>query len=262
MKRVPAFLARPRLLRGGTPLAASGLVLLALCAFGVNRGERPASAAAPTSAAVAPPAHKDVVVLFSGRNEDLEKHWVRRRGDAPGRWKVSDGAMEPTGGDIMSRQRFSDFQLHVEFREPSMPQARGQAKGNSGVFLQGRYEIQVLDSYGIADPGRGDCGAVYDRSAPLLNACKPPLEWQTYDILFRAPRANPTTHQVTEPARVTVIQNGITIQNNQEITGVTGAAIDEAVDQPGPILLQDHGYPVAYRNVWVLPLPPRGAQHY
>jgi hypothetical protein len=239
-----------------------GLVLLVMVAFGTNRSVPSASAAAPGSAAVAPPTHKDVVILFSGRSDDLEKHWVRRRGDAPARWKVQDGAMTPDGGDIMSRQRFGDFQLHVEFREPSLPEARGQAKGNSGVFLQGRYEIQVLDSYGIADPGRGDCGAIYNQAAPLVNACKPPLQWQTYDILFRAPRVDATTRKVTEPARVTVIQNGITIQNNQEIAGLTGAAIDEAVDQPGPILLQDHGHPVWYRNVWVLPLPPRGAQHY
>jgi hypothetical protein len=254
--------AHPRRGRRGAPLAAAGLALLALAALGVSRSTPPASAAAADAAPVAPPAHKEVVVLFSGQSDDLSKNWVRRDGTSTPRWRVQDGTMTPTGGDIMSRQKFSDFQLHVEWREPSLPQARGQAKGNSGVFLQGRYEVQVLDSYGIADPGRGDCGAIYDQAAPLVNACKPPLEWQTYDITFRAPRVDSATHKVTEPARVTVLQNGIAVQDNQEIAGVTGAAIDNAVDQPGPVLLQDHGHPVAYRNVWVLPLPPHGAQHY
>lgn len=257
----PSAVAHLSGIRRWTPFAAAGLALLAVAALGVSRTARPASAAAADAAPVAPPAQKDVVVLFSGQSDDLGKNWVRRDGTPP-RWRVQDGTMTPTGGDIMSRQKFSDFQLHVEWREPSLPQARGQAKGNSGVFLQGRYEIQVLDSYGIADPGRGDCGAIYDQAAPLVNACKPPLEWQTYDITFRAPRVDSATHKVMEPARVTVLQNGITVQDNQEIAGVTGAAIDNAVDQPGPVLLQDHGHPVTYRNVWVLPLPPRGAQHY
>src|SRR5437016_1567298 len=123
-----------------------------------------------------------------------------------------------------------------------MPNAHGQARGNSGVGLHGRYEIQILDSYGIADPGSGDCGGVYSLAAPLVNACKPPREWQTYDILFRAPRFDNTGHVVEEP-RVTVLQNGIAVQNNQEITWMTGIQYSQFKDmaRTGPIVLQDHG---------------------
>jgi len=159
------------------------------------------------------------------------------------------------GGDIESKQRFTDYQLHVEFKVPYMPNAKGQARGNSGVFQQGRYEIQVLDSYGIEDPGTGDCGAVYNQAAPLVNACKPPRSWQTYDITFRAPRFDEEGKAV-EKAHVTVIHNGIIVQNNQEIKGPTWG------DTFGKLVLQDHGNPVQYRNVWILPLPPTGAKHY
>jgi hypothetical protein len=169
--------------------------------------------------------------------------------------------MVTVGGDIYTKRKFSDFQLHVEFRVPYMPEARGQGRGNSGVFLQGRYEIQVLDSFGIADPGTGDCGAVYGQAAPLVNATKPPLQWQTYDITFRAARSD-SSGKVTEPARVTIQQNGITVQNNQVLSGVTGGPMDDKVGEPGPIRLQFHGNTVAYRNIWVLPLPPHGAEHY
>jgi hypothetical protein len=197
------------------------------------------------------------VVLFNGR--DLS-NWRKRNGD-PAVWKVEDGVMTAGGGDIVSEQRFTDFQLHVEFRIPEMPGKKGQAKGNSGVYLQGRYEIQVLDSYGLGVPGKGDCGAIYDQFAPLVNACKPPLEWQTYDVIFRAARVD-TRGQLVEPVRLTLLQNGIVIQNNVQLPGVTGGAMDRNVGEPGPLLLQDHGDPVQYRNVWILPLPLKGSDRY
>ena len=199
------------------------------------------------------------VVLFDGK--DLS-NWTKLDGGAPA-WEVADGAMTVTagGGDIVSREQFNDFLLHLEFMTPDMPDATGQAKGNSGVFLQGRYEIQVLDSYGIDVPGMGDCGAIYNQFASLVNACKPPLEWQTYDAIFRAARVG-ESGEIEENARVTVLQNGIVIQNNVQMLGATGGATDEDAAEPGPLRLQDHGNPVKYRNIWIVPVPLKGSDVY
>jgi len=189
--------------------------------------------------------------------ENLD-NWTTREGQPVG-WRLEDGVAHvvPGTGDIMTRERFTDFYLHLEFRCPDMPEATGQAKGNSGVFLQGRYEIQVLDSSGFAVPGKGDCGAIYNQFAPLVNACKAALEWQTYDVFFRAPREG--THV---GPRLTVLHNGLLIHNNVELPGVTGAALDEAVYAPGPLLLQDHSDLVCYRNIWVVELPLNGSDTY
>ncbi|MBV9868829.1 MAG: DUF1080 domain-containing protein [Abitibacteriaceae bacterium] len=197
--------------------------------------------------------------LFNGQDVS---NWTTRDG-RPAGWKVEDGVLHvvPGTGDIMTTQRFTDFYLHLEFRCPDMPEARGQGKGNSGVFLQGRYEIQVLDSYGINIPGKGDCGAIYNQFAPLVNACKPPLEWQTYDVIFRAPRVS-DAQQIEAGARLTLLFNGCVIHNNIELPGVTGAAIDERVGEPGPLLLQDHSNLVAYRNIWAVELPLEGSPTY
>ena len=231
-------------------LVITTLVVAAGCAMG-----------AAVRKPVPPPATKGVIVLFSGKAEEIAANFYKRGTTEDATWKVKGSAVTAGGGDIVTKQKFTDFQLHVEFKTPDMPEARGQAKGNSGVFMQGRYEIQVLDSYGIADPGTGDCGALYGKAAPLANACKPPLEWQTYDILFRAPRFDAEGKQ-TENARITVLQNGITIQNNTVIPGPTWGETFGDLKDPGPIVLQDHGNPVQYRNVWVLPLPLQGADHY
>ena len=199
------------------------------------------------------------VVLFDGTNLD---HWVQRPGGEPATWPIEDGAMITRGGDILSRERFEDFYLHVEFYCPdSPPDVKGQGRSNSGVFLQGRYEIQVLDSWGIEDPGRGDCGALYNQAAPLVNACRQPDQWQSYEVIFRAPRFDAGGNK-TENARATVLQNGRVIQNNQELLRQTGGAVDEDYAAPGPILLQDHGNAVRFRNIWVVPLPATGADHY
>ncbi len=202
---------------------------------------------------------ESAVVLFNG--SDLS-NWTSRDGGAPG-WTVEDGVMAvvPRTGDIMTTERFTDHFLHLEFMTPDMPEATGQAKGNSGVFLQGRYEIQVLDSYGIAVPGMGDCGAIYNQFAPLVNACKPPLEWQSYDVIFRAPRLN-DDGEIVENTRVTVLQNGLVILNNVILSGTTGANIGGGVGDPGPLLLQDHGNLVKFRNIWAIPLPLEGSDKY
>jgi len=201
----------------------------------------------------------NATVLFDG--QDLSK-WIAQAGGPPG-WKVEDGVMHvvPKTGDVVSAERFTDFFLHLEFRCPDMPEATGQQKGNSGVYLQGRYEIQVLDSYGLNIPGMGDCGAIYNQFAPLVNACKPAMEWQTYDVSFRAPRLT-DAGGVAEGVRLTVLQNGQVIQNNVVLPGVTGGAMDENVGEPGPLRLQDHGDLVCYRNIWIVPLSLAGSDTY
>ncbi|MCA1596385.1 MAG: DUF1080 domain-containing protein [Chloroflexi bacterium] len=236
------------------PLAVSTLAMLIAGGLIISSG-------AARSAGARPP-QPGAIVLFSGKQQDLTRNWLQLGTGKAAEWTVDHGAMLTAHSDIYTRERFTDFRLHVEFKVPYMPNAHGQGRGNSGVYLQGRYEIQVLDSYGIAEPGSGDCGAVYSQAAPLVNACKPPLQWQTYDIFFRAPRFDPNTHEKTEPARVTILQNGILVQNNQVITGPTGAPMDENYSEPGPLRLQYHGNNVQFRNVWVAPLPLHGALHY
>ena len=192
------------------------------------------------------------VVLFDGKNTDA---WTNA-------WKIQmDRSMVSGGGDNTSKQKFEDGWYHVEFKVPLMPDKHGQERGNSGVYLQDRFEVQVLDSYGIADPGTGDCGAIYSISAPLVNACKPPLEWQAYDIIFKAPRFDAAGKKIAT-ARLTVFQNGTLVQNNTEATHTTISAGDLQEQGPGPLKLQDHGTQVTYRNVWVKPLPLKGADHY
>jgi hypothetical protein len=205
------------------------------------------------------PPPPNAVILFNGK--DLN-NWHTRKGDPAG-WEVTDGVMTVIRGtgDIITNETFTDFILHLELMEPDMPEATGQAKGNSGVYLQGRYEIQVLDSYGIEVPGKGDSGAIYNQFAPLVNACKPALQWQTYDVIFRAARLDDSGNVINQ-ARITALQNGIVIHNNVEVLGVTGGTLDEHVGEPGPLLLQDHGNPVKYRNVWIVPLPLRGSDKY
>lgn len=180
--------------------------------------------------------------------------WVQRNGGAPCQWTLVDGALEvkPGTGDIITKQNFGDFLLHVEFMTPNMPNARGQARGNSGVYLHGRYEIQILDSYNLP-PTKVDCGAIYEQTAPKTNAAKPPLKWQTYDITFHAPRFDASGTLTAKP-RVTVIWNGRKVHDNVEILAPTRAGMEAPMPPVGPIMLQDHGNTVRFRNVWIKPL--------
>jgi hypothetical protein len=196
------------------------------------------------------PRPADAVILFDGSGFDK---WIGEDG-SPVKWKIVDGEMVvvPGSGSMVTKDNYSDFRLHVEFNIPSSgPGASGQARGNSGIYIQKRYEIQILDSYGLT-PTDGDCGAIYKTKAPDKNVCREPGEWQTYDIFFRAPRWSGETK--TENARITVLQNNICIHNNVEVPNKTGAGQPEG-PAPGPIKLQDHGAPVRFRNIWIVPLP-------
>lgn len=203
---------------------------------------------------------ESAIVLFSGKPEEVTANWVRQGSTQPPTWQVEGGAMTTSTSSIVTKRSFQNFQLHVEFKVPYMPNAHGQERGNSGIGLLSTYEIQVLDSYGFKEPGSGDCGAVYSQSAPLINACKPPLTWQTYDISFHAAHFD-ADGKVTQKPRVTVFQNGICVQNNQEIEGGTGIG-GKADVKEGPIMLQYHNNTVQFRNVWIVPLPAEGAKHY
>jgi len=246
------FPIRPRLLTVCTLLAVVTLAAITACAAIDSKAPAPESPIAVFADLRTPPAN--ATVLFNGK--DLN-NW-RQRDGKPAAWKIADGVMTASGGDIMTQLTFEDAFIHVEFREPKRPDPAG---GNSGVYLHGRYELQVLDSYGTKIPGKGDCGGIYAQFAPLVNASKPPLEWQSFDVVFRAPRVD-DSGKVIEQARMTVLHNGVVIHNNVEVLGPTGSALDDKVSEPGPLLLQDHGSPVQYRNVWLVRLPLKGSDTY
>jgi hypothetical protein len=192
-----------------------------------------------------PPA--GAIVLFDGKNLD---GWVKIDGKSPPDWPVADGILTVGKGNIMTKMRFGDFDLHVEFNVPYLPTKHGQARGNSGVFLTGSHELQVLDSYGL-ELQNNDCGAIYKQVTPKVNVCKPPLQWQTFDVTFH--KAVVQDGRVVKKARVTVVQNGVTTIDNAEIS-ITAGGVDVPDGQDGPLMLQDHGNPVEYRNLWIKPI--------
>ncbi len=193
----------------------------------------------------------DALVLFDG--SDLSK-WVGRNGQPAG-WKVENGVLEiaPRSGPIHTRENFGDFQLHLEWAAPTPPKGRDQGRGNSGVEIFGRYEIQVLDCYENATYADGHAGAIYGQYPPLVNACRPPGEWQTYDIIFNAPKFA-ADGALESPAYITLIHNGVLVHNHTaSLGGVAFRALPKytAHTAKGPIQLQDHGNPVRFRNIWI-----------
>jgi hypothetical protein len=203
----------------------------------------------PGKAGSDPPS--DATILFDGT--DLST-WKSAADGSDAKWLVKDGYMQvvPKTGDIATKQEFGDCQLHIEWATPEQVKGQGQERGNSGVFLMERYEVQVLDSYQNKTYFHGQAGAIYNQYAPLVNASRKPGEWQTYDIIFKAPKFD-EQGKVTERARITVLHNGVLIQNNVEIYGNTwhDRAALYIAHGPASLKLQDHGNPVRYRNIWI-----------
>jgi hypothetical protein len=191
------------------------------------------------------------VVLFDGNGLGA---WVSAGGGNP-RWQLVEGAFEVAAGsgDIRTRQRFGDMKLHVEFRVPRTPASNGeQDRGNSGVYLQGRYEVQILDSFNHPLSGANDCASIYGVKDADSNEATPPETWQTFDIVFRAARFNGNAK--VQNARISVVWNGKEVQRDVEVRGPTGSGEAESA-APGALRLQEHAHPVRFRNIWVEPLP-------
>ncbi len=210
----------------------------------------------PPYDAAAAKAPANAKVLFDG-SEETYKNWTDTKGGAT-KWKLSDGALESLQGAglIQSKEKFGSCKLHIEFATPVNVQGSGQGRGNSGVFFMGQYEVQVLDSYQNETYPDGQCGALYGRVKPLVNASRKPGEWQTYDITFHRPVFN-EKGEVTKRAKFHVVHNGVVIHDNVELFGGTGWAGPHAAteyvkhDDKGHLQMQDHGNPVRFRNIWV-----------
>jgi len=215
----------------------------------VDPGPEPAPVRAPS----------DAMVLFDGTEASLA-NWSDTQGN-PSRWRIGEGFMESVkgAGSIQTKAQFGSCQLHVEFATPSRVQGSSQGRGNSGVFLQGMYEVQVLDSYENRTYADGQCAALYGRAVPLVNACRPPGQWQTFDILYHRPTFGPDG-RVVRKAIFTVLHNGVLVQDHVELEGGTVWVGPYAVTDyvahgdKGPIQLQDHSNPVRFRNIWIRPL--------
>jgi hypothetical protein len=197
----------------------------------------------------APPS--DAIILFDGIS--LSEWESSKGGEAP--WEVRDGYLTvvPKSGSIKTKKAFGDCQLHIEWRSPEKIEGEGQGRGNSGVFLMEQYEVQVLDSYNNRTYSNGQAGSLYKQHIPLVNACRKPGQWQEYDIIFTAPVFGHDGN-LKSPAYVTVIHNGVLIQNHVELKGITvfrGEPYYKSHPEKLPLSLQDHNNPVSYRNIWI-----------
>ena len=209
----------------------------------------PEPAVVTSGVGMAPPS--DAIVLFDGRDLSAWQHHDGRDAE----WTLADGAMtvKPKTGDIQTRKGFGDVQLHLEWRTPAEVESKDQGRGNSGVFLQGLYEVQELDSYNNRTYSNGQAASLYKQHIPLVNASRGPGEWQTYDIVFKAPRFDADGGLVS-PAFVTVFHNGVLVQNHVELKGPTiyrGYPEYQAHADRLPLMLQDHSNPVSFRNIWI-----------
>jgi hypothetical protein len=219
----------------------------------VHDGDRPQPRVVTPAAAFShlAPAPSDAVILFDGSG--LAK-WTGPGGQA--KWKVENGYMEvaPKSGSIRTRDTFADFQLHLEFATPSKVEGNSQGRGNSGILFNSIYEVQVLDSYQNPTYPDGQCGGLYGQTPPLVNASKPPGQWQSYDIIFESPHWDPSG-QLTKKANVTVIHNGVVLHHKREYAGSTPHQANGNYDKPHApevyIELQDHNNPMRFRNIWL-----------
>jgi type 1 glutamine amidotransferase len=193
-------------------------------------------------------APSDATVLFDGK--DLAE-WQQPNGKDP-KWEIKDGIVTVTGGDMQTRREFRDFQLHIEWSSPEVVVSRGQGRGNSGVFMHGLYEVQILDNYNNETYREGGAGSIYKQSAPLVNPIRKPGEWNVYDIVFTAPTFDSHGNYRTPPL-ITLFFNGVLVHNNTIIKGTTEyiGFPKTVLKDRGPILLQDHGNPVRFRNIWI-----------
>jgi hypothetical protein len=203
----------------------------------------------PGKTAQDPPS--DAIILFNGK--DLSQWQNGKGGAAP--WTLEGDAMvvKPGSGGIQTKRGFGDCQLHIEFRTPAQVSGEGQGRGNSGIFLMDRYELQVLDNYKNTTYVNGQAGSIYKQLPPLVNACKGPGEWQTYDVIFTAPRFY-ADGRLQSQARITVLHNGVLVQNNMTLWGTSefvGSPVYKKHGDKEPITLQDHGNLVAFRNIWI-----------
>ncbi|MEO6569065.1 MAG: family 16 glycoside hydrolase [Opitutaceae bacterium] len=243
-----------------SPLGYTDTPIIPGTPWRVHDGVRPAPAIVTPGATfshLAPPP-SDAVVLFDGKN--VSRWSDRDGGDA--KWKLNDGALESVRGTgmIRTRDKFTDFQLHLEFATPATVEGNSQGRGNSGVMINGMYEVQILDSYENPTYPDGQAAALYGQYPPLVNASKPPGQWQTYEIVFESPRWNPAG-ELVKKAAVTVIHNGVVVQHRREYFGRTdgiGGTAHKTLGtygQPHPpavfIELQDHNNPVRFRNIWI-----------
>lgn len=241
------------------PLLMVACLLAAAPALAATKGDPARDPAAteawkPEPAIVATPpggAPSDAIVLFDGR--DTSAWEAEQGGRVP--WTVVDGAMTivPGSKGIRTREKFCDIQLHVEWRTPVDTKGfEGQDRGNSGIFLQELYELQVLDSYQNPTYANGQAGSIYKQAMPLANASRPPGEWQTYDVIWKAPRFSPGGGLIS-PARITVLHNGVLVQNDTVVSGKTEyiGAPSYAPHDCAPLYLQEHASKVSYRNIWV-----------
>ena len=193
-------------------------------------------------------APSDAIVLFDGAS--FSQWCDEKSGEV--KWGLENGEMTVVKGtgSIFTKQSFGDCQLHIEWRTPETVVGEGQGRGNSGVIFQRRYELQVLDSYENQTYFDGQAGSIYNQSIPLINACRKPGEWQTYDVVFMAPHYN-SNGELEIPPRITVFQNGVLVQNNFVIKGVSMPRVTYDAYFKGQLQLQDHGNPVSYRNIWI-----------
>jgi hypothetical protein len=241
----------------GVRIAIAGIVVAAMSVLSVRAAEYESGIPWPEPKVVdpgpigGPPS--DAIVLFDGKSLS---QW--QNGE---KWLIKDGYAISAVKEIYTKQSFGDCQLHVEWAEPAKVVGHGQGRGNSGVYLMGLYEVQVLDSYNNTTYFDGQCGAIYKQNPPLVNVSRKPGEWQAYDIVFEAPRFD-ADGNLLRPAFVTVLQNGVLVQNHFQIQG--GTSWDQTPKYTshatkGPVALQYHGNPVRFRNIWIRELPPSDA---